>query len=91
MFTHFTYAAKDFTARHNIKSNLLAASVCGEAEKAIHRLLRKKITTIAYRGKTLFIKTNSFPLANEIKLKERQIKDELKQCGFVVEVIRCAA
>lgn len=91
MFTHFLYAAKDFAVRNKLKNSLHTLAVCGEAQKVIGGLVHQKIPAVSYRGKILYVKTNRFSLANEIKLKEQDIKNELKKRGIVVGAVRCAA
>ncbi len=90
MFTHFSYTVKNFTVRYNIHKDLRALSVTTEAHKIINQVINKKISTIICRGKVIIIKTNYFPLANEIKYKEAYIKNELKKKGIIIDKILCS-
>lgn len=64
-----------------------------DIDKIIKGLLSKstnhRFKIIKYKNKTIFIKTNSFLLSTELKLKEESIKKELRKDGILVESIKC--
>ncbi len=90
MFTSLKTVLPSKIKNLGIKNQVDVIDNCRKIEIIINKKINSdfKIKISAYKDKSIFIKTENFQLANEVKLMEQVIKKELKKNNIEIKNIK---
>ncbi len=90
MFVSIKKIIPDKVKKLGIKKQVKIVSDCSLIEKILNEKIKSnfKIKVLSFKNGKLIVKTGNFHIANELKLIERDLKEEFKKNNIYVTDIR---
>jgi len=90
MFTPLKHIIPKAIEKHGLHKHIHALAVKEKIEKIIKEVVKKNIRIVKMQGKRVVVRGESFSVANEIRLKEEEIKKRLQKENIHINMIRHA-
>ncbi|MBI5913161.1 hypothetical protein HY839_01830 [Candidatus Azambacteria bacterium] len=76
--------------KHGIHKHIRALTEKENIEKTISDVVKRNVILVKHHGKKISVRGGNFSAANEIRLREEEIKKRLAKKGIHIDAIRCA-
>ena len=74
--------------KHGLRKHISALTEKERIEKAIHSIVKKEVRVVKREGKKIAVRGGNFAVAQEIRLRERDIIKALEKENIHIETIR---
>ena len=88
MFISLNNILTGFTRRHKIKNQIDKITAAELSERIIKNIVSIDIKVVWCKDSCVLLKTKTSAAANEVKLKERRIKEELQKNNIRISSIK---
>jgi len=89
MFISLNNILTGFARRHKIKNQIDKITAAELSERIIKNMISTDIKVVWCKDGCVLLKTKTSVAANEVKLKERRIKEELQRNNIRISSIKC--
>ena len=89
MFISLNNILTGFARRHKIKNQIDKITASELSERIIKNMISTDIKVVWCKDNCVLLKTKTGAAANEVKLKERRIKEELQRNNIKISSIKC--
>lgn len=90
MFTSLKHIIPKTIEKRGLHKHIHALTVKEKIEKAISETIKKNVRVVKQNGKNVVVKGENFSVANEIRMKEEEIKKRLEKENIRIDTIRCS-
>lgn len=90
MFVPLKHIIPKAIEKHGIHAHLHALTKKEKIERVIREVIKKNVQVVKQQGKKIVVRGGNFSVANEIRLREEEIKKRLKKENIDIDTIRHA-
>lgn len=88
MFTSLKHIIPKAIEKHGLHKYISALTTKEKIEKTIRDVIKKEVRVVKQQGKRVVVRGESFSVANELRLREEEIKKRLQKENIHIDEIR---